>query len=396
MRWKRWIVPVLLGVAVAAAIAWGLRPQPVLVDTTVVRSGPLRVTVEEEGKTRVRDRYVVSSPITGRMERIPFDEGAPVRAGQRLTAVTPLPPPFLDPRTRAERRTDISAAESRIVAAQARVRAAKANADYWRDELDRTSRLAKSGDIPTSRYQQVLAEHLKAVAALSEAEAAVDAERATMRRALATMEQPSLDGEPGAASVPVLVPASGRILRVVRKSAGPVNAGDPLVEVGDSRNIEVEVELLSHDAVKVTPGTRVIFTRWGGENPLEGRVQRIEADGRTKISALGVEEQRVPVIVDITAPEQERRGLGAGYRVEASFVLWEADDVLQIPSSAVFPYDGSSAVFVVEQNIARRRIVKLGRKAGLNVELLEGVRPGERLVLHPDNSIDDGKRVQQR
>ncbi len=396
MRWKRWIIPVLLGLAVVAAIAWGLRPQPAVVDTAEVKRGLLRVTVEEEGRTRIKERYVVSSPITGRMDRIELNEGAPVRSGQRLTAVAPLPAAFLDSRTRAQMETEISAAESRISAAQERVETAGVNAEYWRAELDRARSLAASGGITRSSLDQVQAEQRRAESVMREAQAAVEAERAAMRRVVAAMEQPSAEAERSSAGVPVAAPAAGRVLRLIRQSAGPVSAGEPLVEIGDARAIEVEVELLSPDAVKVGPGTRVLFTRWGGEKELEGRVHRIEAVGRTKISALGVEEQRVPVIVSIASPESEWRGLGAGYRVEASFILWEAEGVLRIPASAAFRNQDGPAVFVVEGTVARRRAVKLGHRAGLDVQVLEGLTEGERVISHPDNSIEDGKLIRPR
>ena len=396
MKWKRWIIPTLVGTAVVAAVAWGLRPQPVMVETAEVKRAPLRVTVEEEGKTRVKKRYVVSSPITGQMQRIDLNEGDPIRSGQQLTVVTPLRAVFLDPRTRAQGQAAIAASESQIAAARQRLIAAQANADYWRGELDRSAKLMADHLVARSEYEQTSLQQQRAAAALREAEAALETERADMRKAVAAVEQPAAEPEHGSASVPVVAPVAGRVLRLVRNSAGPVTAGDPLVEVGNSHAIEVEVDLLSPDAVKTQPGTRVLFTRWGRDKELEGRVQRIEPDGQTKISALGVEEQRVPVIVDLTSPEPEWRGLGAGYRVEASFILWEAEDVLQIPSSAVFRYQGDSVVFVVEGNVARRRAVKLGRRAGLDVQVLEGVKAGERIVSHPDNSIEDGKLVQPR
>jgi HlyD family secretion protein len=396
MKWKRWIIPTLIGAAVIAAVAWGLRPQPVMVETAEVKRAPLRVTVEEEGKTRVKERYVVSSPITGQMQRIDLNEGDPIRSGQRLTAVMPLRSTFLDPRTRAQGQAAIAAAESQIAAARQRVISAKANVNYWRTELDRNAKLMADRLIARSQYEQVSAQQQQAVASLREAEAALETENAGLRKAVASMEQPSAETEHGSASVPVVAPVAGRILRLVRNSAGPVTAGEALVEVGNSHAIEVEVDLLSPDAVKAKPGTRVLFTRWGGDKELEGRVQRIEPDGQTKISALGVEEQRVPVIVNLTSPEPEWHGLGSGYRVEASFILWEAEDVLQIPSSAVFRYQSDSAVFVVEGKVARRRVVKLGRRAGLDVQVLEGVKPGEQIISHPDNSIEDGKLIQPR
>jgi HlyD family secretion protein len=329
------------------------------------------------------------------MQRIDLDEGDPIRAGQVLTRVTPLPAAFLDPRTRAQGLADINAAESRISAAQQRVTAARADAEFWRSELDRTRKLTTTGDIARSRLEQVQSEDQRA-AAVREAEAAVESARAEMRRARAAVEQPSAVNELAPAAMPIVAPVAGRVLRIVRDSAGPVNAGEPLVEVANAQAIEVEVEVLSPDAVRIREGTRVLFTRWGGNSVLEGTVQRIEPTGRTKISALGVEEQRVPVIAMITSPESEWRGLGAGYRVEASFVIWEAADVLQIPASAVFRREGESAVFVIENNVARRRTIKPGQRTGLTVEVVDGLKAGERIVAHPDASIEDKTLVQPR
>jgi HlyD family secretion protein len=367
----------------------------VLVEVAAVERGPMQLTVDEEGKTRLKERYVISSPITGRVERIELDEGDPVSAGQVLTRVTPLPSSFVDERTQAQAGAEVNSAESRISAAQERVRGAKANLEYWRAELQRASRLQKTGDIPRSRLEQVVLEEQRAAASLGEAEAAVDSAKADLRRASAALDQPSAPVV-RVAALPVIAPVAGRVLRMIRDSAGPVLAGEPLVEVGDANTFEVEVEVLSPDAVKIQPGTRVIFTRWGGGSNLEGVVERIDPTGRTKISALGVEEQRVPVIAVITSPSTEWRGLGAGYRVEASFVVWQADDIVQIPSSAVFRHGGGSAVFVIENSVARRRSVRLGQLAGLEVQVLEGLRPGEKIVAHPDGSIQDGTLVQQR
>lgn len=396
MRWKRWVFPLLIAVTVIGALAWGLRPQPVLAETVQVKRGPLRVTVDEEGKTRLKERYVVSAPVSGYMERIHLREGDTIGAGQALTRIALPPAPFLDPRTRSQGFAELNAAESRIAAAQERGRAARANLEYWRSELDRTNRLLKSGDIARSRYDQAVAEEAKASAAVREEEAAVESTRADLRRARAAVEQTSRVDPAKSEAVAVTAPVGGRVVRLVRESAGPVTAGEALVEIGDAKTIEVEVEVLSPDAVKITPGTRVLFARWGGESALEGSVQQIEPSGRTKVSALGVEEQRVAVIAIITSPPEQWRALDAGYRVEASFVLWEASDVLQIPSSAVFRTEGKSAVFVVEGGVARRRAVNLGHHAGLYVEALDGLKPGEEIVAHPEASIQDGVMVKPR
>jgi HlyD family secretion protein len=194
--------------------------------------------------------------------------------------------------------------------------------------------------------------------------------------------------------VPVAAPASGRILKVIRESEGVVPAGEPLLEIGNARSLEVEVEVLSDDAVKIAPGMRVIFERWGGPEPLEGRVRRIEPHAFTKISALGVEEQRVRVISDFTSPPEKWERLGDGYRIEATFVLWEGDGVLVAPASALFRYDGGWAVFLIEQGVARRRQVQVGRRNGLEAEIVAGLKEGDRVITHPDSSIQDGTLVE--
>jgi HlyD family secretion protein len=182
-------------------------------------------------------------------------------------------------------------------------------------------------------------------------------------------------------------------LKVVRESEGVVNSGEALLEIANARALEIEVEILSADAVRMGPGTRVLFSRWGGDHPLEGRVRVVEPTGFTKISALGVEEQRVRVITDLTSPEDQWQRLGDGYRVEASFVLWEGESVLQVPASALFRNGDGWAVFVVENNTARRRSVQIGHRTGLAVETLSGVKEGDRVIAHPDDTVQEGKAV---
>jgi HlyD family secretion protein len=365
----------------------------VLVEIATVTRGPLRVTVEDEGKTRLKERYVVSAPVTGRMERIDADEGDVIRQGQVLTIVVPLPATFLDARTRAQADAELNAALARVEAAAERVHAAKANADLANAELKRVTALLKTGDVARSRYDAVVAEDQRAAATLAEANSAALASRAEVNRARVALEQPVAAVGSSASRFPVTAPATGRVLRVIRDSEGPVIAGEPLLEIGNARALEVEVEVLSADAVKLAPASRVLFTRWGGEMPLEGVVHRIEPVGRTKISALGVEEQRVPVIALITSPESHWTGLGAGYRVEASFILWEGTDILQVPSSAAFRHDNGWAVFVVDGRLADRRAVTLGHRSGLQIQVIDGLKPGDTVIAHPDNSIKDGTLV---
>jgi HlyD family secretion protein len=399
---------VAIAAVVVALVVWGFRPQPVPVDAAAVRRAPLRVTVEEEGKTRARDRYVISAPVAGYMRRLPWDSGDPVRSGDIVARLEPLRPQTLDPRSReqAEARVRVAtaalrAAEERAQASAQQARTAQVDAAYWKRELERVSRLRESGDVAAERFDRTQFEARRSETALRAAEQAAAAVRVEVETARAEVgaAKAALIG-PGAANggevVPVRAPVSGRVLRVVRESEGVVNPGEPLLEIANARALEVEVEVLSADAVKMGPGTRVIFTRWGGEGPLEGRVRTVEPTGFTKISALGVEEQRVRVIADITSPEAEWRRLGDGYRVEASFVLWEDETVLQVPASALFRQGDGWAVFTVENGAARRRAVTPGRRTGLAVQILSGLKEGEPVITHPDDTVEDGKAVKTR
>jgi HlyD family secretion protein len=394
LRPKRWLFTGTILAGVALAIVYGFRPQPILVETAEVRRGPLTVTIEEEGKTRVSDRFVVSAPLAGYARRIELKEGDAVTQGQVLTYLEPVGAPSLDPRSRAQAEAQVAAAEASVRSARERVRAAQSDARYWEAELARVAQLLKSGDIARDRYDRTVSDERRARAALAEAEQQVDAAEARVRAERAALQVPAAAraGE----RVPVRAPISGRVLKVVRESEGVVNPGEPLLELGSVRSLEVVVDLLSADAVRVAPGTRAILTRWGGEHPLDARVRKIEPLAFTKISALGVEEQRVPVVLDITSPAESWRRLGAGYRVEAAFVLWEADKVLLAPASALFRQGDGWAVYVVEDGAAHRKNVEVGHRTGLAAEILSGLSEHQRVIEHPDSSVEDGKKVESR
>lgn len=406
-RSRRWVWTSALAVLVVAAVVWGFLPQPAMVDAAGAKRAPLRVTVEEEGKTRVRDRYVVSAPVAGFVRRLEWKAGDVVRSGDVVARLEPLRSESLDPRTREQREARVRVADAALRAAEQRARTAEEQArvaqvevTYWKRELDRAARLRKSGDIALDRYEKVAFEARRAEAALRTAEQAaatarveVETARAETQAARAALLNTTARAGPGAQVVAVRAPVSGRVLRVLRESEGVVNPGDPLLEIGNARALEVEVEVLSADAVRMHSGTRVLFTRWGGDRPLDGRVRTVEPHGFTKISALGVEEQRVRVIADITSPEQEWQRLGDGYRVEASFILWEDDAVLQVPASALFRNSNEWAVFVVENGRALRRVVQTGQRTGLAVEIVSGLREGEQVITHPDDTVTDGTRV---
>lgn len=405
---KRWIwIILLIGIVVAGAF-FAMRPQPVEVTASNVMRGPLRVTVEEEGKTRLRDRFVVSAPLSGYVRRISWKEGDSVRAGDVAATLEPLRAQVLDTRAREQAEARLKASEAALLVAQARLttteqqaRASQAEAAYWAQQLERETPLAKSGDIPQERLARTRSEATRTEAARRAAENSVVTARAEIEEARADVEaartallEPAVNHHrPAADLVTVRWPVSGRILKLVKESEGVVQAGDPLIELGNTLALEVEVEVLSVDAVKMAPGTPVEFTRWGGEKPLEGRVRLVEPSGFTKISALGVEEQRVRVIADITSPEDQWRRLGHGYRVEAVFILWQGERVLQVPASALFRVGEQWNVFIVEEGRARRRAVQLGQRNGLAAEITAGLKEGETVISHPDETVEDGKQV---
>ncbi len=396
---------VLAGLA-AAGIFLGFRPQPVAVEAGQATLGPLRVTVEEEGKTRLRSRYVISSPVAGYTPRLAWKAGDVVRAGQLITALEPPAPVILDARTRDQGDARVKTAEAGLVVAEARVRGleeqakvARADLDYWRRQRDRDETLRKSGDVAAEKLERDQAELRRVEASISAADRAIVTSRAEVESARAEVTaarsalRQTVAGSGTGERIPVIAPAGGRVIRVIRESEGPVTPGEPLLEVGNANALEVVVELLSADAVKVQPGTRVILTRWGGEAPLEARVRVIEPGGFTKVSALGVEEQRVRVVADLISPETAWKQLGDGYRVEAAFVLWESSSVLQIPANALFRYQDRWAVFAVEGGVARRRPVELGHRTALAAEITGGLKQGEFVVSHPDETVADGKQV---
>ncbi len=397
MKWRRRLGLLVFAAAVIAALVWGFMPKPVLVETQPAVRAPLQVTVEEEGKTRVVDRFVVSAPAAGFARRVELDVGDVVRRGQVLLTLDPLRSTVLDPRARAEAQARVAAAEAALKAAKENVDAAAADASYWKTQLARSRELHESGTISDEELNQAEADFRRTRANLRSAAFSVDVARHDLQAAQTALRHSAAQqaGKP-AETVAVHAPVGGSVLKVLHESEGVVNAGDPLLEIGNARHLEVVVELLSADAVRTGPGTRVLLERWGGEHPLEGRVRTVEPFGFTKISALGVEEQRVLVIAGIVSPPEEWERLGDGYRVEAKFVLWEEDNVLQVPSSSLFRRGDEWAVFVVNAEHARLRTVQLGRRSGLTAQVLSGIEEGDLVITHPDDEIEDGLEVQPR
>jgi len=381
---------------IAALLAWGMQPSPVLVETATVGKGPLQVWVEEEGQTRVVDHYRITAPVAGYLRRIEREVGEAVARDEVVAELLPLPSAPLDARTRATARARLEAtAAAREAAAEESV-AAEAEAALAEKEHRRLAALFKGGNASEEQLNRAEAALHAARARLRSSRFRTRVARYEWEAARAVLETESGESDPALGVQALRSPVAGRILARDRESAGVVEAGQPLLTIGDPRSLEVAVDLLSADAVGISPGTRVVLERWGGEPALEGAVRVIEPTGFTKVSALGVEEQRVWVIVDLLSPRDAWARLGDGYRVEARFILWEGEEVLQVPAGALFRHDGGRALFVVEGERARLRQVEPGRSSGLATEIRAGLEPGEVVIAHPDDRLGEGVRVTAR
>jgi len=395
--WRGRVAYLLLALAVAAGIGYGFMPRPLAVELAPVRKGDLAVTVDEEGKTRVRERYVIAAPVAGHARRISLKAGAAVAAGQVVASIEPARAASLDPRSRAQASARVEAARASLQVAGENARSAAAEARLAELELARAESLGQARFLSQAAVDQARARLQAGQATRQAAEYAVQVARHEVDAARAALIQTSAlaKGAP-AETLRVTAPVAGHVLSVQHESEGAVQPGQALLEIGNPRSLEVVVEVLSTAAVKIGVGARVLLDRWGGEQTLEGRVRVVEPAGFTKVSALGVEEQRVRIIVDITSPPEQWRSLGDGYRVEASFVLWQGSDLLLIPTSALFRHKDGWAVFVAEAGWARLRPVKIGQRNGLTAQVIAGLGTGVKVVAHPDDKIADGVKVKPR
>lgn len=395
--WRGRAAYLLLGLAVAAAIGYGFMPRPLAVELAQARKGDLAVTVDEEGKTRVRERYAIAAPVAGHARRISLKVGDPVAVGQVVASIEPARAASLDPRSRAQAVARLEAARAALQAAGENARGAAAEARLAEQELARSESLAQARFLSQAALDQARARLQAGQATRQAAEYAVQVARHEVEAARAALIQASaLAAGAAAETLRVTAPVAGHVLGVPHESEGAVQAGQALLEIGNPGSLEVVVEVLSTAAVKIGAGARVLLDRWGGERILEGRVRVVEPAGFTKVSALGVEEQRVRVIVDISSPPEQWRSLGDGYRVEASFVLWQGSDLLLIPGSALFRHGEGWAVFVAEAGRARLRPVRIGQRNGLAAQVIDGLKTGDQVVAHPDDKIADGVKVKPR
>ncbi|MGZ3426005.1 MAG: efflux RND transporter periplasmic adaptor subunit [Polyangia bacterium] len=378
-----------LGVVAAIVIAW--MPRPIPAELGVVSRGPLRVTVDEDGQARVKDRYVVSAPLAGSLGRIEREPGDSVRQGDVLASIAPASPALLDVRARTTANARLAQALAGQRQARVQIEHAQATFDFGLAEAKRQRQLFDRGAGARQALEQAELGERRATHELDAQKFAArmaDYEVEMARAAVARMP-----GErSGGTQLDVPSPISGRVLKVLHKSEGVVQPGTPLVEVGDPGALEIAVDVLTSDAARIRPGAPTTIDRWGGAT-LEGRVRRIEPSAFTRMSALGVEEQRVNLLIDLTSPRDQWATLGDGYRVEAHVVVWDAADVLKVPTSALFRQDGGWALFRLDGRVARLTPVEIGQRTAHEAEILRGVSAGQRIVAHPSDRIRDGVRV---
>ena len=393
---QKWIVLMAIGAVVISAIVYGFLPKSRPVQVAAVSKGPLQVIIEEEGETQVEQLYVVSSPVVAFLRRIDFEVGDLVEKGQPLIYLEAPRSSILDIRTRMEAITRVEAAEARLVEVREQERAAKVTADLAESERRRIEHLFETRSVSYQKMEQAITEAKQAWANHDSARAAVSGARADLETAKAALENGSYDNITQPVREILYSPESGRILAIHRKSEGYVNPGEALMEIGNTDRIEIIVDVLSQDAVRISPGNRVLIEEWGGDFPLEAIVDRIEPTGITVVSALGVEEQRVNVIAKPLASMDKWAELGSGFRVLARFVVWENDNVLQVPTAALFRVEDGWMVFAVEKNRAVKKHVRIAHRAGLAAEVIGGLAEGDIVIVHPDSSIKEGVPVTSR
>jgi HlyD family secretion protein len=390
----RWVVAGVVVAAIGAAVVLAWMPKPVSADLATAAVGPLTVTVDEDGRTRVKDRYVVSAPLAGTLARILLRSGDSVHRGEVVARVIPPAAPLLDPRSRAEAQARVSAAQATLRQAETAATRARDAADFARRDAERQRALLGAGAAAPQTVEQVeLTERLRAEE-LASAEFGLRVAESELRLAEAALQRLSHEGPQE--EFTVRAPVAGRVLRVAQESEAAVQAGATLLEIGDPRALEVVVDVLSSDAVEIRPGAPVRIERWGGDSLLHGRVRLIEPSAFTRVSSLGIEEQRVNVVVDLIEPPAGWATLGDGYRVEARIVVWQAPEVLRVPTGAIFRHGEGWAVYTVARGSAHLRPISIGRRNGEWAQILDGLEAGELVVTYPSDDVADGVRITAR
>ena len=386
-HWRKWIIGISAAGALFALVILAFRPSPIPVEVAKVASGPMQITVNAEGRTRVRQRYIVSAPVAGRLGRIALSEGDAIKPGVVLAELIPAP---LDTRSVRQNENALQAAEAESRAATAQVEQARAVFDHAQSERRRADQLQENGIVSAQLRDDAIVAESSAAKALEAAKFSANAARfrvETIRAALLSADSgASADTQP----ITLRSPSAGRVLRVLQESERIVAAGTPLIEIGDPSALELVFDVLSADAVKIVPGAAILIENWGTETVLHGHVQTVEPSAFTKISALGIEEQRVNVIGDLDdAPD----ALGDGYKIDGRIVVWNTLEARKIPISALFRTGDSWSLFTVRGAYARLQKVEIGHRNENDAEVLAGIEDGDIVVRYPSDSVKDGTAV---
>jgi len=396
LRKLPWIA---IPVVVVSLLVFAFMPAPAEADVVKVTRGPLEVTVSEDGRTRIKERYIVSSPLTGRMVRIPLKAGDPVTENITvISSLEPTDPALLDPRALSEAEARVKASHSEVEKATSQRNRTKIASEHAQREYRRVKDLHDKGAAPdqeladmTTRDVLAQEDYRMARAAVTKAEFELQLAQAGLIRT-----RPTSPGDNGNTRFEIRSPITGKVLKVHQESTSVVTPGQKLVEVGDPQDLEVEVDVLSSDAVKIPDNARVRLEHWGGEYPLKAEVRLVEPSGFMKQSALGVEEQRVWVIIRLLEPYERRKTLGDGFRVVAKIVTWESPSVLKVPTGCLHRFQGKQAVWIVQDDRAQRRVVTVGHNNGIEAEILDGLQEGDEVILHPSDKVQEGKAIERR
>ncbi len=382
--------------AAAAAIVWSFLPAAVSVETAIVTKGHFVATVDEDGRTRIRERYVVAAPLGGRLTRIALKLGDRVSIDDVIASIVPAPAPLLDPRSRREAEERLGRAEAETERAKAAVERTQAQAEQAKTDLDRTRTLVSTGASTTQALERAELAMRVADRDLRAAQFLNHAAEHELNQARAVLAR-SQEGGPAAQDIwNVTAPVPGVILKVAQESETIVQSGTPLLEIGDVGDLEVVVDVLSTDAVEIQPGADVVIDHWGGLGVLSGKVRRVEPAAFTKVSTLGVEEQRVNVLIDLSSPRVQWTGLGDGYQVDARITVFAQDDATMIPTGALFRRGDSWHVYIVDNGRAQDREVKLLRRSGKITAVAAGIAQGDRVIVYPSDRVSPGVTVKER
>jgi HlyD family secretion protein len=401
--WLNRTVGVLVLAAAVGVAAWMIRPRPVPVDLATVSNAAMEVTIDDEAKTHMRHVYTVSAPVAGKVLRISahledHHVGDPVTADETVVAVMqPMAPSFLDVRSREELQAAVAAAEAAVMLAESEVRRTEAALEFSRTDLQRAQTLARSETISAKALDRAKLDVETNEAALASAKAQLEVRKSERASAAARLIDPANVTQPQSAAccIQLRAPVTGRILKIVQESEAVVPSGAPLIEIGDPLDMEVVADLLSTDAVQIKPGAAVRIDGWGGP-PIRGRVKRVDPAGFLKVSALGIEEQRVRTTIDFVDPPEAWSRLGHDYRVIVHVTVWNSDNVLTVPVGALFRKGDDWAVFAVRDDRARTTLVQIGHRNNRVAEVISGLAAGDRLVLHPSDRVSDGAAVAER